>query len=96
MGGLVKNGAVTMGGGGAGFGSRVRSVHLNGYGKAWMAKTKKTIEDELRFRGIAPETVDEIVSKIEEPSMVVPVLTTIVLTAFACTLIFIAIWESMP
>jgi hypothetical protein len=86
-----------MGGGAAGFGGHVRSIgHLNGYGEDWMAKTKKTIEDELRFRGIAPETINEIVSKIEEPSVVMPVLLAIVATAFVCTLIFVAIWESTP
>jgi hypothetical protein len=58
-------------------------------------KWKKTIEDE-RYRGIAPETISEIVSKIEEPSLVMPVLLAIVSTAFVCTLIFIAIWESTP
>ena len=78
-------------------GDRVHGVgHLNGYGDDWMAKTKKTIEDELRFRGIAPETINEIVSKIEEPSSVMPVLLAIVTTALVCTLIFVAIWESTP
>jgi hypothetical protein len=95
-----------MGGGTAGFGGQsahgfagghVHDVgHLNGYGDDWMAKTKKTIEDELRARGIAPETINEIVSKIEEPSFVMPVLLAIVTTAFICTLIFVAIWESTP
>jgi len=92
-------GAFGFGGhGGQGFaGGRVHGIgHLNGYGDDWMAKTKKTIEDELRFRGIAPETINEIVSKIEEPSLVMPVLLAIVTTAFVCTLIFVAIWESTP
>ncbi len=82
-------------GGGGVFGVRVVG-HLNGYGDDWMARTKKTIEDELRFRGIAPETIHEIVSKVEEPSFVMPVLLAIVTTAFVCTLIFIMIWESTP
>ena len=89
-----------MGGGGGVFGfsgGHIRSFgHLNGYEEDWMAKTKKTIEDELRFRGIAPEIINEIVSKIEEPSVVMPVLLAIVTTAFVCTLIFVAIWESTP
>jgi hypothetical protein len=97
---------MTVGGGAGGFGGQgahgfagghIGGVgRLNGYGDDWMAKTKKTIEDELRFRGIAPETISEIVSKIEEPSLVMPVLLAIVTTAFVCTLIFVAIWESTP
>ncbi len=84
-----------MGGGGflvgAGRG-RVQGIgRLNGYGDDWMAKTKKTIEDELRSRGIAPETIDEIVSKIEEPSLVMPVLLAVVTTAVICILIFVTI-----
>jgi hypothetical protein len=61
-----------------------------------MAKTKKTIEDELRFRGIAPDTINKIVSKIEEPSAVMPVLLAILTTASICTLVFVAIWENTP
>jgi hypothetical protein len=59
-----------------------------------MASTKKTIEDELRSRGIAPETTHEVTSKIKEPpSPVVPVLLAIAATALICTLICIAVWE---
>jgi hypothetical protein len=90
---------MTVGGGGGGFGGggHIGGVgRLNGYGNDWMAKTKKTIEDELRFRGIAPDSINEIVSKIEEPSAVMPVLLAIATTAFICTLVFVAIWENTP
>jgi hypothetical protein len=59
-----------------------------------MASTKKTIEDELCSRGIAPETINEVTSKIKEPpSPVIPVLLVIATTALICALIFIAVWE---
>jgi hypothetical protein len=84
-------------GGGAVFrhGGRVHHIGiLNGYPEDWMASTKKTIEDELRSRGIAPETINEVTSKIKEPpSPVIPVLLAIAATALICTLIFIAVWE---
>jgi len=65
---------------------------LNGYPEDWMASTKKTIEDELHSRGIAPETIDEITNKIKEPpSRMMPVLVAIAVTALICTLTFVAI-----
>jgi len=95
-----------MGGGAVGFGGQgpqgtaggvVRHVgDLNGYPENWMARTKKTIEDELKSRGVAPEIIDAVVDKIEENSCVMPVLLAIVTTALICTLIFIVIWESTP
>jgi len=61
----------------------------------WMARTKKTIEDELRSSRIAPETINQVTSKIKKPrSHVNPVLLAIAATALICTLIFIAIRES--
>jgi hypothetical protein len=73
-----------------------RIDRMYGYSEDWMARTKKTIEDELRYRGIEPEVIDEVVSKVEEPSHVMPVLLAIVTTALICTLIFVVIWESTP
>jgi hypothetical protein len=77
--------------------SRVNSVgQLYGYEEDWMAKTKKTLETELAYRGIAPETIKEVVAKVEEPSCASAVIIGILATALVCTLIFIAIWESTP
>jgi len=78
---------------------RIRIHHvgqLNGYEEDWMTKTKKTIEQELQFRGISPEIINEITTKIEEPSCVVPIVITILVTALICTLIFAVIWAIMP
>lgn len=61
-----------------------------------MASTKKTIEDELRYRGIEPPVIEEICSKIEEPSYAAPVLIGVLATALICTLIFVMIWELTP
>jgi len=95
-----------MGGGAAGFGGhgphglaggRIHRIgNLNGYSEDWMTRTKKTIEDELKSRGIAPEIINAVVDKIEEKSCVMPVLLAITTTALICTLIFVAIWESTP
>ena len=95
-----------MGGGAAGFGGHgpnglaggriLRIGNLNGYSEDWMTRTKKTIEDELKSRGIAPEIINAVVDKIEEKSCVMPVLLAITTTALICTLIFVAIWESTP
>jgi len=88
-----------MGSGSFGGGHHFVGGHIGriyGYSEDWMARTKKTIEDELRYRGIAPEVIDEVVSKVEEPSHVMPVLLAIVTTALICTLIFVVIWESTP
>ena len=59
-----------------------------------MASTKKTIEDERRFRGIAPEIINEVVSKVEEPSVAGPVWIAILATALVLSLIFFVIWEN--
>lgn len=90
-------------GGGAAFGGHVSGAarlhhvgDLHGYPEGWMATTKKTIEDELKFRGIEPAVISEVVSKIEEPSSVMPVLLAIAVTALLCTLIFVVIWENTP
>ena len=93
-----------MGGGaafGGGFaGGRAGRLHnigmANGYEEDWMAKTKKTIEDELRFRGIAPEVIAEISHKIEEPSCAPAIAISILATALVLTLVFVVIWESTP
>jgi hypothetical protein len=94
-----------MGGGGAGGfggsghagGGYIRSYgSTQGYAEDWMASTKKTLETELKFRGVAPEVITEIVSKIEEPSYAGPVWIAILATALVLTLIFITIWESTP
>jgi hypothetical protein len=82
-------------GGGAAF----RHGHVfgvgHGYPEDWMASTKKTIEDELRSRGISPETINEVTNKIKEPpSILVPVLLSIAVTAVICTLIFVVIWKN--
>lgn len=61
-----------------------------------MASTKKTIEDELRSRGVAPELIAEVSSKIEWPSVVGPVLSSIVATTLVCACIFAAIWDFAP
>jgi hypothetical protein len=92
-------GDLAMGGGaafGAGVGGRVSHIgHMYGYSEDWMASTKKTIEDELRSRGIAPETISEVTSKIQEPPSVFwPVLTAILATALVCTIIFAIVWEN--
>jgi hypothetical protein len=47
-----------MGSGSFGSGHHFVGGHIGriyGYSEDWMARTKKTIEDELRYRGIAPE-----------------------------------------
>lgn len=88
-----------MGSGSFGGGHQFVGGHfgrMHGYPEDWMARTKKTIEDELRHRGIQPQVINEVVSKLEEPSHVMPVLLAIVTTALICTLIFIVIWESTP
>ena len=95
-----------MGGGAVGFGGsgghgvvggRIHHVGtLNGYSEGWMASTKKTIEDELKFRGIAPEIISEISSKIEEPSCAAACWISVLATALVLTLIFVAIWEATP
>lgn len=66
---------------------------INGYEDNWMTSTKKTIEDELRSRGVAPELISEVSSKIEWPSVVGPVLASIVVTTLVCACIFAAIWD---
>jgi hypothetical protein len=74
-------------GGGTTLGGNVRRIGtMLGYDEDWMASTKKTVEDELRSRGIAP---DEITSK---PRMnVLPILLAIVGIALVCAIIFVAI-----
>jgi hypothetical protein len=97
-------GGAACGGGGFGGahagGGRVNTVRhigdLHGYEEDWMVKTKKTLEAELAYRGIAPEIINEVVSKVEEPSCVPAVIIGMLATALVCTLIFIAIWESTP
>jgi len=72
------------------------SVHdagaLNGYPENWMASTKKTIEDELRSRGIAAQMMNEIPNKTAFPYT--PVLLAIEVVALLCVIIFVANWES--
>jgi hypothetical protein len=88
-----------MGSGSFGGGHHFVGGHIGGmygYSEDWMARTKKTIEDELRCRGIEPEVINEVVSKVEEPSHVMPVLLAIVTTAVICTLIFAVVWERTP
>jgi hypothetical protein len=93
-------GAAFGGGGHTGGGGRVGRLRnigsINGYEEDWMAKTKKTVEDELRFRGIAPEVIAEISHKIEEPSCLPAIVISILVTALILTLVFVAIWESTP
>ena len=91
-------GGAAFGGGGHFVGAaRVRHIgNLHGYEEDWVAKTKKTIEDELRFRGIAPEVIAEITHKIEEPSCVPAIAIAVLLTALILTLVFVAIWEGTP
>lgn len=80
--------------GGAGIGHRQHSGPA--YSEDWMATTKKTLEAELKFRGIDPAIINEVVSKVEEPSVAGPVWIAILATALICTLIFVVIWESTP
>jgi hypothetical protein len=76
-------------GGGTTLGGGVHRVGtLNGYPEDWMASTKKTLEDELRSRGIAPETMNEATGK--PPSRVMPVLLAIATIALICAIIFVA------
>ncbi len=83
--------------GGAGRASRMSNIgQLQGYEEGWMAKTKKTIEDELRYRGIAPDVIAEISNKIEEPSRAPAIIISILTTALVLTLVFIVIWENTP
>ena len=78
-------------------GGRVRHVgELNGYPEGWMASTKKTIEQELKFRGIEPAIINEIVSKIEEPSIAPLVWIAILGTALILSFIFFVVWEVTP
>lgn len=93
-------GGGAAGGGGFIGGGRVSHMHnigaLHGYEEGWMASTKKTIEDELKFRGVDPAVIAEISSKIEEPSSAPQVWIAILATALICTLIFVVIWEMTP
>jgi hypothetical protein len=88
--------------GGSYFGGRGRASHmrhvgqLNGYPEDWMSSTKKTIETELKSRGIEPSVIEAVVSKVEEQPMLAPILAAIFGTALVCTLIFVVIWESTP
>lgn len=63
-----------VGGFGIGHGSHVTGASIRhhgiatyGYEEDWMARTKDTIEKELKYRGIDPPIIAEIVDKIEEP-----------------------------
>lgn len=82
---------------GGGMGGRVRHIGtVNGYPEGWMASTKKTIEDELKFRGIEPAIINEIVSKIEEPDYTAAIWISCLATALVLTVVFVLIWESTP
>lgn len=84
-------------GGGHAYGGGAGRVHAYGqscgYEEDWMAKTKETLEKELRYRGIEPTVIKEVVDKIEEPSHTGPVWTAIFATAFILTVIFWIVWE---
>lgn len=91
------------GAGGGGFqGGAAGRAHLdrygaaNGYEEDWMARTKETLEKELKYRGIDPAIIAEVVDKIEEPSIVAPVIISILATALVLTVIFWIVWESTP
>jgi hypothetical protein len=85
-------------GGGHTFGGGRLSLHsygaANGYEENWMAKTKETLEKELKYRGVDPVVINEVVDKIEEPSIVAPVLIAILVTALILTLVFWIVWEN--
>jgi hypothetical protein len=79
-------GATAMGGGTTLGGNLRRIGTMLGYDEDWMASTKKTVEDELRSRGIAP---NETTSKPRLP--VLPVLLAIAGIVLVCAIIFVAI-----
>jgi hypothetical protein len=84
-------------GGGGGRPARLQAYgQLQGYEEDWMAKTKETIEKELKYRGVDPAIIAEVKDKIEEPSIAGPVIIGMLATALVLTLIFVAIWESTP
>jgi hypothetical protein len=41
---------------------------MYGHPQDWMARTRKITEDELRYSGLAPEVISEVVNKVEGPS----------------------------
>lgn len=88
------------GGGGGGYGgaggraNMVAAGRANGYEEDWMAKTKETLEKELRYRGIDPAIIAEVVDKVEEPSVAMPVIIGILATALILSFIFFIIWET--
>jgi hypothetical protein len=88
MGGGAGGGASVYGGGGR---VNARGEPME-YPEGWMIKTKKEIEAELKFRGIDPAIINEITSKIEEPSAATPVIIAILATALILTLIFAVLW----
>lgn len=94
-------GGAAFGGGHAFGGGRPHYMRTygeaNGYPEDWMATTKKTIEDEMKSRGIDAAVINDVVSKVQEPpSMVAPILAAVFGTALVCTLVFVVIWESTP
>lgn len=87
-------------GGGHAFGGRPSHMRnygsLQGYEEDWMAKTKDTIEKELKYRGIDPAIIAEVKDRIEEPSCASAVIIGMLATAFVLTVIFWIVWESTP
>jgi hypothetical protein len=85
-------------GGGTAFGASDGQPHsygeLQGYEEDWMTKTKDTLEKELKDRGIDPAVIKDVVDKVEEPSIVAPILVAIFATALILTAIFWIVWES--
>lgn len=65
-----------------------------GYQEDWMARTKETLEKELRYRGIESAVIAEVVDKIEEPSIAGPVWIAILATALVLSMVFFVIWEN--
>ena len=61
-----------------------------------MTRTKETLEKELKYRSVEPTVIAEVVDKIEERSIVAPVIISILATALVLTFIFWIVWESTP
>jgi hypothetical protein len=92
-GGFGFSGAGQVGGAG-GPGSFHSYGASQGYAEDWVARTKETLEKELRYRGIEPAIIKEVVDKIEEPSVVQPVIIAILATALVLTFVFWIVWEN--
>jgi hypothetical protein len=79
--------------GGFGGGGHIGGAgRAHGYSSTWMADTKKTLEDELRSRGIEPQT------PLEDGRIVVPedkcyCVAHVAIALLIATILFAVFWE---